>query len=176
MRKQSIDRDQQHILRNEQGYVLVVALLALFVTTVIGVLALSTSTTEVMVAGNTRLREISLSAADAGIEIADPVMRNPDATKYPFIVDEPTLQSEIFCVSQLNPDGENFRLNGFGGNTDVSVDIDYINAGDPSPGYALEEGGLPILKKYFVINSTSTGPTGSEGVIGAPYYLVGYCE
>jgi len=177
MRKQSI----QSIVKNEQGYILVVALLALFVTTVIGVLALSTSTTEVMIAGNTRLREINLATADVGVTVSEPAMRNPDVTKYTFINNEATLRSEIYCRSQMNPDSEtnnpNLTINNFGGNNvDLNVDIDYLNAGDPSPGYALEEGGPPILKKHYVINSTSSGPTGSEGVVGAPYYIVGYCD
>lgn len=171
-------RGQKAIGKNEKGYVLVIALLVLAVVTVIGVLALSTSTTEVMIAGNTRLREMNLSSADAGVAVSEPVIRNPDQTKYNFINDVATLRSEIFCTSQMNQDDErvNPNLNITIGENNVSVDIDYINAADPGPGYALEEGGPPVLMKNYRINSTSRGGAGSECMVGATYYIVGYCD
>lgn len=161
---------------NEEGFVLVVALLALLVVTIIGVLALSTATTEVMIAGNARLREMNLSTADAGISLAGPVMRNPDKGKYTFLssAQVQNLRNEIYCKSQMNGDAENFSVN-MGGNL-VSVDIDFVNASAPTAGYALEEGGPPVLVKDYVINSKSTSGLGSENVVGAVYYIVGYCE
>lgn len=163
---------KHYTAKDEQGFALVVALLALLVITVIGVLALSTSITEVMVAGNTRLREINFSSADAGISTSEPVMRNPSTSSYAFI--DLNLRNEIFCSSQMNPDTQNFSIV-IGGNN-VNVDIDYATAGDPGPGYSMEEGGPPILEKNYIINSTSTGNLGSEGVVGAVYFIVGYCD
>lgn len=163
-------------IKNEKGYVLIVTLLALLAVTIIGVLALSTSTTEVTIAGNARLREINISSADAGVAVSEPVMRNPDRRRYAFLTasQEQNLRNEIFCGSQLNPDTENFVIN-IGGNN-ISVDIDFIDAADPGAGYALEEGGPPILRKHYAINSTSTDALGSEGEVGALYYNVGYCD
>jgi PilX N-terminal len=162
--------------RNEQGFVLVVALLALLVVTLIGVLALSTSTTEVMIAGNARLREINLSTADAGLLLSEPVMRNPENVNYDFLssTQRENLKHEIYCRSQMDSDGENFSIN-MGGNT-VRVDVDFINASEPAAGYALEEGSQPIVMKNYVMHSTSTAGLGSENVVGALYYIVGYCE
>lgn len=176
MKKKLKIKSQKSKVRNEQGFVLVVALLALLVVTVIGILALSTSTTEVMVSGNTRLREINLATADSAVALSEPVMRNPDRTKYTFMTDaqEQNLRNEIFCQSLMNADSENFLVS-FGGNN-VNVDIDTINVSDPGIGYALEEGGPPILKKMYTINSTSTSGLGAENMVGAVYYIVGYCE
>lgn len=159
-------------LKNEQGFVLVMALLALLVVTVLGVLALSTSTTEVMISGNSRLREINLSTADAVIALTDPVMRNPDISKYNFVTDY--LREEIYCRRIMDPDTQNYSLS-IGGNT-VTMDIDLVNVGELGAGYALEGGGPPIVLKHYVLNSTSTAGLGSENRLGAVYYLVGYCE
>jgi len=172
MKKSALPKKQ-----NEEGFVLIVALLALLVVTIIGVLALSTSTTQVMVAGNERLREINLSAADAGVSLSEPVMRNPDRSKYTFLTtsgQEQDLRNEIYCKSQMNSDVENFSVDL--GRCTVSIDVDFLNAGEPSAGYALEEGSQSIVMKDYVINSRSTAGLGSENVVGALYYIVGYCE
>lgn len=176
MKKQLMVKSQQSAVKNEGGFVLVVALLALLVVTVLGVLALSTSTTEVMVAGNQRLREINFSTADAGLSLSEPIMRNPDNTIYTFITDPQiqNLRNEIYCQSQLNSDAQNFAVT-IGGNN-VSVDIDYVNAGEAGAGYSVEEGGPPILMKNYRFNSTSTGALGSENIVGAVYFIVGYCD
>ena len=85
MKKQSAVGSRQSALNNEQGFVLVVALLALLVVTVLAVLALSTSTTEVMIAGNSRIREVNLATADSAVALTEPVMINPDRSKYAFL-------------------------------------------------------------------------------------------
>ncbi len=167
--------------KGQDGFILIIALLSLLALTAIGILAISTSTTEVMVAGNTRLREIGLSSADSGIELSEPILRNTDNLEFTDIPQSELsdrmekLRSERNCVSQLDPDTENFRIN-LGGNNNVRVDVDYVSAGDPGPGYALEEGGPPIVRKNYIINATSRGASGSETKVGAVYFLVGWCD
>ena len=163
-------------LKNEQGFLLVVALLALLVVTVLAVLALSTSTTEVMIAGNSRIREINLATADSAVALTEPVLMNPDKSKYAFLTatQETNLRNEIYCTSVMNTDTANYSVN-IGGNT-ISVDVDMINRADPEAGYALDEGVSSPVKKNYIINATSTSGLGSENVVGAIYYVVGYCE
>jgi Tfp pilus assembly protein PilX len=57
------------ILRSEKGMVLIVSLLLLLVATVIGITALSTSTSNVMISGSQRLSEINFAAADSAISV-----------------------------------------------------------------------------------------------------------
>jgi Tfp pilus assembly protein PilX len=162
---------------NEEGFVLVLALLALLIVTVLGVMALSTSTTEVMVAGNARLREVNFATADSAVALTEPVLRNPDRTKYTFLssTQETNLRNEIYCVSvPMNPDTANYSVN-IGGNT-INVDVDMINRADPEAGYALDEGVSSPIKKNFIINSTSTSGLGSSNEVGAIYYIVGGCD
>jgi len=164
----------------EDGFILIIALLSLLALTAIGILAISTSTTEVMIAGNTRLREIGLASADSGIELSEPILRNVDNLKFTDIPQAElsekieALRAERNCVSRLDPDSENFPVNV--GGSSVSVDIDYVNAGNPGPGYALEEGGPPIVRKTYIINATSSGVSGSEATVGAVYFLIGWCD
>jgi Tfp pilus assembly protein PilX len=168
---------KQSALKNEQGFVLVVALLALLVVTILAVLALSTSTTEVMIAGNSRIREMNLATADAAVALTEPVLRNPDMSKYTFLEDvtqETNLKNEIYCTSVMNTDTENYSVN-IGGNT-IDVDVDMINRADPEAGYALDEGVSSPIKKNYIINARSTSGLGAENVVGAIYYIVGYCD
>lgn len=180
------------LFKYEQGFVLVVALLALLVVTVLGVLALSTSTTEVMMAGNQRLREISFSGAESGLEIADPAIRyivyNSDFGNYNAIVNDPNLASELrtgppfdnsdSCVN--NPD---IQLNNFGGKPmTVSVDIDFISGGhcvgsaiEFASGYeGVGMGGGGGVCVHYRVNSMSSGDVGSENVVGGIYRYVAY--
>ncbi|NOY38705.1 MAG: hypothetical protein GXO95_00235, partial [Nitrospirae bacterium] len=53
------------IANNEKGVALIVGTLLLLVATAVGVIALSTSTTNVMISGNQRLSEINFAAADS---------------------------------------------------------------------------------------------------------------
>jgi Tfp pilus assembly protein PilX len=185
MKKQSAISNQQSAFKNEKGFVLVVALLALLVVTVLAVLALSTSTTEVMIAGNTRIRELNLATADSAVALTEPVMINPDRTKYTFLdtTEETNLRNEIYCTSVMNtdsitPSSSNYAPNytiQIGGNT-IDVDVDMINRADPEAGYALDEGVSSPIKKNYIINARSTSGLGSENEVGAIYYVVGYCE
>ncbi len=165
----------------EGGFVLVISLLALLALTAVGILAISTSTTEVMVAGNTRLMEIGLANADSAIELTEPILRDPEKLDYTdvpesqLLLKKRELKTERNCLVQMDPDIENFLVN-TGDGTESRVDVDFVNAGEPGPGFALEEGGPPIVKKNYVINATSTGALGSEITVGAVYYIVGQCD
>lgn len=56
---------------NEQGFVLVTALLFLVILTLIGINMISTSVTEMQIAGNDKLRKQAFSLADGGTEVGN---------------------------------------------------------------------------------------------------------
>jgi len=176
--------------KNEQGFVLVVALLALLVVTVLGILALSTSTTNVMITGNQRLREINLSGAESGLEITDPAIRyiiyNQQITNYSSIVNDPNLVTELRTGPNFDPDtpssSPDIQLTNYGGIMTVSVDIDRMFSG-PCAGSAIEfasgyegigMGGGGGICTYYRVNSVSRGDIGSENVIGGVYRYIAY--
>ncbi len=196
MKKQFTVHCSKFTVKNEQGFVLVVALLALLVITAIGVLALSTSTTEVMVAGNARLREINFSSADSGLEIASPALRSLLGSLYISSAYAPIV-SDLNLVSELRSgpsfDGDlpsstpDLTLAGFGGSSlfatkTVNVDIDRMFSG-PCGGTALEfasgyegigAGGGGGTCAYYRVNSMSSWEVGSENVVGGVYRYVVY--
>lgn len=193
MRKNLKSKIQNSKLSNEQGFVLVISLLLLVVATVIGMLALATSTTEVMIAGNARLREINFSLADSGIELSRPIIENTvfneavDLTRYP-IINDTNLATELVGITGSIPNPDNPANNSSeadirfrsGVNT-ILVDIDYYFASPPVGGAIEFASGYEGLGKgagaggaqiYYRINSYSVGPLGSMMGTGALYRYV----
>ncbi|VAX29905.1 hypothetical protein MNBD_NITROSPIRAE03-1599 [hydrothermal vent metagenome] len=140
------------IANNEKGVALIVGTLLLLVATAVGVIALSTSTTNVMISGNQRLNEVNFAAADSGVSASipvikstiskrtiDPIYINP-ATKGALSVDNsdtdpsngiPDFIDELVGESSVNADTASktpditFSLN----DTTVNVDVDYLYRG-----------------------------------------------
>jgi len=66
------------LAKNEKGVALIVGTLLLLVATAIGVIALTTSTTNVMISGNQRLSEVNFAAADSGVSVS--IAQSPKET------------------------------------------------------------------------------------------------
>ncbi len=64
------------MINNQKGVALVVGTLLLLAATAVGVIALSTSSTNVMISGNQRLSEVNFAAADSGVSVSIPVIRS----------------------------------------------------------------------------------------------------
>jgi len=145
---------------NEKGVALVVGTLLLLVATAVGVIALSTSTTNVMISGNQRLSEINFAAADSGVSVSIPVIKNSiaerdidpkyinPATEGALTVDDadtelsngiPDFIDELVGKLPVDDDAASkdpdlwFSLN----NTRVNVDVDYLYR-DYAKGSAIE--------------------------------------
>ena len=208
-RQQTIDNRQQKnslesgvwSLESEKGMVLIVSLLLLLVATVVGITALSTSTTKVMIAGNQRLSEMNFSSADGGISISVPIIettaydRAVSANYSTLVIDTADTNGNNIDdfideitgglpqngdTASASPDIQ-FSLGSGTFATTVSVDVDYLYAGSPA-GSAIEfasgyEGfgkgaGSGGAEVYYAINSLSTGDAGSEAGVYALYRYV----
>jgi len=186
------------IYNSEKGMVLVVSLLLLLVATVVGITALSTSTTNVMITGNQRLNEINFRAADSGIYVSLPIINSiifeksisatygldPDLTIDNSLVDEVSgaLARDNDCpvlsanCSTAAPDLQ-FRI----GSGITSVDIDYLYSGVATgsailmfmgyegTGTGAASGGVLI---YYPIDSYAVGPAGSQKSVYGVYQYV----
>jgi Tfp pilus assembly protein PilX len=64
------------LITSEDGLILVLSLLLLLIATVVGITALSTSTTNVMISGNQRLSEMNFASADSGFLIASKIIKD----------------------------------------------------------------------------------------------------
>ena len=183
------------ILNSQDGMVLIVSLLLLLVATVVGITALSTSTTKVMIAGNQRLSEMNFSSADGGISASVPIIEttafertvsatysaDPDITISADFVNEITgALAQDGDTASASPDIR-FALGSGTFATTVSVDVDYLYAGSPA-GSAIEfasgyEGfgkgaGSGGAEVYYTVNSLSEGDAGSESGVYAVYRYV----
>jgi Tfp pilus assembly protein PilX len=173
--------------------VLIVSLLLLLVATVVGITALSTSTTKVMIAGNQRLSEMNFSSADGGISASVPIIEttaydravsatysaDPDITISADFTNEITgaLPMDADTAATAATADIRFAL----GSTTVSVDVDYLYASSPA-GSAIEfasgyEGfgkgaGSGGAEVYYTVNSLSEGDAGSESGVYAVYRYV----
>ncbi len=173
---------------SEQGIVLIISLLLLLVATIIGVTALSTSTTSVMIAGNQRLRELNFSAADAGVSISIPIIESTAGATYTgLVVPNSNLAEEITGALRMSADTASdspdirFDLGRDASATRVSIDIDYLYSGFPA-GAAMEfassyEGlgkgaGTGGIGVYYSINSISAGAVGSQAEASAVYRYI----
>jgi Tfp pilus assembly protein PilX len=188
-RSESTRTEVRERRKNKQGFVLVIALLGLLVVTVIGILAISTSTTEVMVAGNTRLREMNFAGAESGLEISDPVIRfiasNKDFGNYDAIVSDRNLAKELRSGTAFDPSDScntNPDLNMTLGSMSITVDIDRMFA-SPCEGTTTEfaggyegigMGGGGSICAYYWVNSRSRSVVGSENMVGGFYRYVSY--
>ncbi|MEC4686514.1 MAG: PilX N-terminal domain-containing pilus assembly protein [Nitrospirota bacterium] len=184
------------ITNNEKGVALVVGTLLLLVATAVGVIALSTSTTNVMISGNQRLSEINFAAADSGVSVSIPVIKSAIferdiASPYGEITVDisdtdpsngiPDFIDEL--VGELPVDNDTAskdpNLSFLLGNTTVNVDVDYLYR-DYAKGTAIEyasgyegigkgAGGKGSVEVYYAINSLGIGNVGSETEVCAIY-------
>ena len=60
-------QEQKTVMKNENGIALVVAMVMLLLLTMIGIMALNTSSTELRIVGNYRNTEVAFFAAEGGV-------------------------------------------------------------------------------------------------------------
>lgn len=183
------------VLHNEEGMVLIVSMALMLVITVMGVLALSTSTTDVMVAGNQRLREINMANSEGGKQVSKPIIEDfandgiLNNAALGIVVQDPNLGNEIeigdsdlnglpnkvsdnplSTVDATNNPDIQFALQ----DVTVTVDIDLLGRKRARGGgieFAAGAEGLgnKTVVRYYKVNSISRGQVGSEAVVGALY-------
>ncbi len=187
------------LMGSEKGFVLVMSLLLLLTATVVGITALSTSTTNVMMAGNQRLSELNFSAADSGVPVSspivnkiafskrvssiyttgtDPLIKNPDAFLNEILHGEGTADCPVFSASCSVPAPDiDFAFS----DVNTYIDIDYMyaasNPGGPIEfasgydglGHGAGAGGVGI---YYEVTSVGQGLVGSETVVDGIYRYV----
>ncbi|MBI5665860.1 MAG: pilus assembly PilX N-terminal domain-containing protein [Nitrospirae bacterium] len=175
--------------RDNDGYILVTALLMLLVLTVIGLAAISTSTLENLLSGNFRLRESNLAISDGCSELSliaiDRAVRNGSFRGFSNIVTDSNLFEELRAGS-FDPDlmsaaeADITCNDGQGGITTSVVDIDVMypkwiggSAIEFASGYeGLGKGGGSSYATYFRVNSAGTGSLNSESTVGAIFRYV----
>lgn len=189
-------------VNSQEGIVLIVSLLLLLVATIIGITALSTSTTNVMITGNQRLQGLTFRAADSGIYTSIPIIYTTAFNRSitdtyaldPDFSFDTGLADEISGISPLDgdcpvlspdclipqPDLE-FSLGTGASVTTVSVDIDYLYPAAVSGSAILMFMGYEGVGTgassggvlvYYPIDSYAQGPAGSQARVYGVYQYV----
>jgi hypothetical protein len=144
------------VIDNEKGMALVLALVMLVLLTLLGAFALSTSSTELFIAGSFKNAQQAFYAGDAGI---DYVQANTDI--YTSIVPG---TNNFWPVPG---DGTSARDNNFNAMPlGQDVKVEYVNEAEyrPCPGSVSSSDSISY---YFVVTSVGTGPANSRTDIEA---------
>src|SRR3990172_10614337 len=135
------------MLRNEKGMVLIVSMVLMLVITVMGILALSTSTTDVMMAGNQRMKEVIRAASEGGKQVAQPIINdvaddgNLNSGFEKYVPDKQGLENEIY-LGDSDADGDENK---------VSTHPTSIQDAIANPDISLKKNELAVLKDLTVI-------------------------
>jgi len=100
------------ILRNEKGAVFITALFVLLLLTIIGIAAITTTTTDLQIAGNQKLHSMAFYAAEAGIEVGRELLddlKKADSNNWSKLLDGTSFTWEgeeitTDCVDDCAPD------------------------------------------------------------------------
>jgi Tfp pilus assembly protein PilX len=156
-----IGMQAKRILNNQDGSVLVLALILLVLLTLMGLSTINTSTTEVKIADNEKRHKIGLYAADAGIEAgraALNMLKEADSGNWDNLFTNSPLEGQAAADSTLDAviDAGNGRSVGPATFTLTVVDNDDLD-GNPN----VDTDNIAIL--------TSTGTYGSTRTVVEAY-------
>ena len=133
---------------NEKGTILITTLILMVIVTLIGIMAINTSTVDIQISGNMRRATTAFEGAEAGVDLGVSVIENtianaaltPAATGGVITtLDTASLQTEILGGSDNNPDtpqaSADIGMNNLGGvavNSDIDRLYSYISSGGAS--------------------------------------------
>lgn len=126
----------------EAGFALVLALVVLFLMSLLGTILFTTSTTEVQISRNFSTRQGAFFAAERGLEYA---------------VSDGGIYSAIGTGSVSIPlTGVSLQID----NTDANGTVEYLSGGNPPRGSGVDI--TQFQANYFVTNVTGTGQGNSQ--------------
>ncbi|MHC1698473.1 MAG: PilX N-terminal domain-containing pilus assembly protein [Geobacteraceae bacterium] len=163
-------------LQNERGVALITVLVVLVLLCILGATVLSTSTSELRIAGNSRNLQEAFFTADAVVEFA-----TTNAAIYTSIIPGGTaswpasgggkqLDENGNVVGNLPSDADkNYNVLPLGGNT-AKVKVDFIETGAVPAGTGSEVdaglgSGTGFKANYFNVSVIATGPNNTQAEI-----------
>jgi Tfp pilus assembly protein PilX len=154
-------------LRNEEGMILITVILLLAIVTLLGVMAINTSTIDIQIFGNVKRASTAFSGAEAGTDVVVPVIERtiaagvldpdsiPDGT-----LDTTNLGNEITGGSNYDSDtaagNPDITITSLGG-VEVQVDVDRMYS------YNLPGGAMEFASGYEGVGAAAAG--GGIGVL-----------
>jgi hypothetical protein len=151
-----------HSLGNERGTALVLALVMLALMSILGALALSTSTTEVSISGNYRSSQQAFYAAERAVEYAmtnEEIFDSIGMGSIDLVGDADTTGATATSLddhlANITADTGNSGLDPAGVNQVV-----YLASGNLPPGTGSDP--TYFQARYYIVNVTAQGPNGTS--------------
>ena len=147
--------------KNEDGSVMVVAVLILVLLTIIGIAAMSTTNVELKISGNEKSYKMALYAAEAarGYVAKTPELYAPDKTTQGEEINFP-VKDDPLAVVQLS------SKQSFGGT------VEYLGFSAPPRGSGTQVGTFKAHK--YKMTCKGYGPAKAESQIEAGFYRMGF--
>lgn len=154
-------RTLRDTINNENGSVIVIALLTLAIVTFIGIAANSTSETELQIAGNQKFHKFAFYAAEAARGF---VTENPD------LYGTNNITVGGFLHFPNNADfSEKYAL---GSTQSLSGDVEYLGSSAPPRGSGYEAG--KFKAHWYKMTCDGYGPSNAQSQIEAGFYRIGF--
>ncbi len=184
--------NQFSILKNEQGSVLLLAIMMMMVLTLIGIAATTTSTIEIQISGNDKFHKMAFYNADAGVYAIPKIISmtinkktTPDiGSSFDYLKNDGTKSASATYLDFFEElaglknydDKKDISFKNDGVNlTEVDVErLEVITLAGGGAEYAsgADGGGSSLKGIYFGIDSFGEGPNNSESNLGARYLKV----
>ena len=185
--------NQFSILKNEQGSVLLLAVMMMIVLTLIGIAATTTSTIEIQISGNDKFHKMAFYNTDAGVYAIPKIISRaindkatPDiGSSFDYLDDNedvtgsatyPDFFNELSGLKAYDNGNKDISFKNDGVNlTEVDVErLEVVNLAGGGAEYAsgAEGGGSSLKGIYFGIDSFGEGPNNSLSNLGARYLKV----
>jgi len=158
-----------HPINNEEGFIMIVALVVLVLLTIIGTSATNNTSVELKISANDKFHKIAFYSAEAargyvagntglyGSKNIAPGVSHyfpNDTDPYEPNTDDPSQEYTLGSYQQ-------FRGS-----------VWYVGSSDPPRGSGYEAGKFKAHR--YVIESTGTGPNNAESVVRAGFYRIGF--
>ncbi|MFH1490183.1 MAG: PilX N-terminal domain-containing pilus assembly protein [Pseudomonadota bacterium] len=157
----------RELLRNEEGSVLIVALVMLVLLTIVGISASTTTSIEIQISGNEKFHKMAFYAADGGTEAGSEILeQNIEARGFSTAtLGSATILNLDFWTNQSSPATDDIQISNVGGSQigiKISGDSALSTGGAIQliAGYEGKGKGAGGSGAYMVYNvhSRSTGP------------------
>ena len=150
-----------HIVKNENGSVLVVAVLILLALTLIGISAISTSTIDIRISANDKFHKMAFYAADAGVSYVagDTDLYGPDNT----------VAGGQLTFPDISNAGATYALSN---QMQINGSVPYIGKTHLPRGSGYSSAVFKAIN--YQIISNGTGANNGAGTIHAGFYRIGF--
>ena len=148
-------------LNNENGFMIVIALLMLAIVTIIGIAATKTSETELRFAGREKRRKLSFYAAEAARGY---VAENPSL----YGADNITANESLYFPNK-DDSSERYALDS---TQSFKGEVEYISSSTPPRGSGYGAG--RFRAHNYMITCDGYGPSNSQCQIEAGFYRIGF--